>query len=83
MAGLAAGSTRSRMTQGGPHDTYVDEWRPLAQECWWDRQPNCLCSLHVDDQIELDRQIDWDLTRLSTFEDLVYVTARAGLVGGV
>jgi hypothetical protein len=49
------------------------------QKRWWDRQPNCLCSFHVDDQLELDRQIDWDLARLRTFEDLVYVTSRAAI----
>src|SRR5215470_7513385 len=52
-----------------------------------DRQTERLGGLHVDDQFELRRLLDGDLTRPSAFQDLVYKNGSAfvdlGKVGAV
>src|SRR5438034_5901069 len=39
----------------------------------WDRHPQRLCGLQVDGQLELRRLLDWQLSGLCPFENLVDV----------
>src|SRR5262249_15945614 len=47
------------------------------QKRGWHSQPNGLCSLHIDDELELRHLINGNITCICAFEDLVDVTGSS------
>jgi len=53
------------------HCGLVDHLISACQHCGWDCEADGLCSGQVDDKIELDWLFDWNVTGLSTVQDLI------------
>ena len=67
LADICSAKRHVRFTHEGGHlfDYFIctsNDWR-------WNNKPECLCSLEVDDQLDLARLLDWQLGGLLTLED--------------
>src|SRR4030095_8071529 len=50
-----------------------------SQHVGWNRQADLLCRLQIDDELELHRLLDRQVSRLGTLKDLVHVNGRAAI----
>ena len=75
------------LTQSGPHrgrqfalqqplGHLLDHLVGVAENRRWYVQADCLCSLEVDHQLELDRGLAWKLVRFRALEDAIETSAR-------
>src|SRR5215471_20719783 len=67
----AIASRRSLLVR--PLRTSFDHLVGLCEEGLGDRHPDCLCGFEIDDQLELSRELDRQLTRLCTAQDAVNI----------
>ena len=59
--------------------TLFDHLIGAREECWWHGEPECLGSLEVDDQLELNWLLDRKIGWLGTSEYLVDVDGGASI----
>ena len=66
----------ARLDQTTPRRSFDDLIRPQHQRRR-DREAECLGGLQIDDEVELTGLLDWKITGLCAFDDLVHVVSHA------
>src|SRR2546427_12236157 len=72
-----------RDTSQLPYHSLLDHLVRQDQERWWHRDPERLGGLEIDDQLELHRLLDGQVSGLAALQNLVHVGGGAPVEIGV